>query len=76
MFDDFSEFMVVRVVDEHTGNVPCLQYGLKQGRTFERKRLMDLLKGSLPPTIFPENSFKSKQSLELAPARQLAEEPE
>lgn len=52
-FDDFEEFMVTHVSDEHMGNMPCLYYVLKKGVKFNKRQLLEHLKKVLPPTHIP-----------------------
>lgn len=52
-FEDFEEFVVAKVHDDHMGNIPCLFYVLKDGVNFDRKKLVKFLKINLPPAQIP-----------------------
>ncbi len=51
--EDFKEFVLAKIYDEHIGTVPCLFYVLREGKTFSRQRLLKHLKPILPPTHLP-----------------------
>jgi O-succinylbenzoic acid--CoA ligase len=52
-FNEFKEFMVAPVDDQHMGTIPCVYYVLTEGAQFDRRRLLRHLKKVLPVTHVP-----------------------
>lgn len=52
-FEAFDDFIVSSVFDEHMGNVPSVNYVLKNGATFRKKELLKHLRKRLPANHIP-----------------------
>ncbi|MFC1851851.1 class I adenylate-forming enzyme family protein [candidate division CSSED10-310 bacterium] len=51
--DEFEDFVVKPLFDEHMGHVPCLYYVLKKKRPFHKKQLLKKLRSELPASHIP-----------------------
>lgn len=56
----FSYFMIVSEYDEHLGNIPYLDYALRQSG-FKRKQLISELRKILPHTHIPARLIQADQ---------------
>jgi len=60
-FEDFKEFMVAPVEDEHIGKVPCLYYVLQDGKAFDRRKVLKYLKSKLPGNHIPAKYIEKEK---------------